>query len=435
MCSVFFQLINHIPAPAGSRYIINLFSERLANPKDSSFAYVEKMINNLDEKHASKIISNFIYYVLFNGLKKADDLRANGKVGGPFTILISPTMRCNLKCIGCYANEYDKEHELDLETVNRIIIEGKKLGTYFYTFLGGEPFIWPYLFEVIDMHPDCVFQIFTNGTSLNDEKMKKLLALKNVSVNFSIEGMEEETNGRRGPGIFQRVTESMEKYKQLGGLFGISVTVTSKNFELVTSNEFLSYMERLGAVYGWYFMYMPVGKEASTDLMITPKQRIQMGEALSTFRRNNPLLLMDFFNDAPFVTGCIAGGRYVHINHKGDLEPCIFCHYASSNIHDMSLEDALGSAFFKSIQKRQPYNENMLTPCMMIDHPEVWREIYAENGVNIYPTHSGANDILFKEQEFFNDYGQEIGCLTRPIWDEIYSELREEKAALKEACN
>ena len=79
--------------------------------------------------------------------------------------------------------------------------------------------------------------------------------------------------------------------------------------------------------------------------------------------------------------GCTAGGRrYLHINAKGDVEPCVFIHYSNVNIHDVSLLDALKSPLFQAYHRSQPFNNNMLRPCPMLENPEFLPKMVAETG-------------------------------------------------------
>ena len=91
------------------------------------------------------------------------------------------------------------------------------------------------------------------------------------------------------------------------------------------------------------------------------------------------IFTLDFQNDAEFVHGCIAGGRhYLHINANGDVEPCVFIHYSNCNIKDTSLLDALKSPIFQAYHDNQPFNENMLRPCPMLENPEILQRMVHE---------------------------------------------------------
>ena len=92
---------------------------------------------------------------------------------------------------------------------------------------------------------------------------------------------------------------------------------------------------------------------------------------------------MDFQNDGEFVGGCIAGGRnYCHINPNGDVEPCVFIHYSGANIREVSLLDALKQPLFMAYRDNQPFNENHLRPCPMLENPEILERMVKETGAH-----------------------------------------------------
>ena len=115
---------------------------------------------------------------------------------------------------------------------------------------------------------------------------------------------------------------------------------------------------------------MPVGVNAVPDLIATAEQREFMYHQVRKFRKTKPIFIMDFWNDGEFVEGCIAGGRYyLHINANGDIEPCAFIHYSDSNIHEKSLLEAYLSPLFMAYHDSQPFNQNHLRPCPLLDNP------------------------------------------------------------------
>jgi len=332
------------------------------------------------------------------------------------TLLISPTMRCNLRCKGCYALNYKKEDDLPYEAMDRVIEEAKEMGVLFFTILGGEPFLRQDLFDIYKKHSDAVFQIFTNGTLINEETVKKLIEADNVILQISVEGLENDTDERRGAGTFKKTMKAMDILRKNRIPFGYSACVTRKNAEVVVSDEFVDLMIDKGALIGWYFLYMPVCGDKNIDLMPTPEQRNHQRIRLDYIRTNKPIFVVDFWNDAPFVGGCIAAKYYCHINNFGDVEPCIFTHFSQANIKNTSLKEALNCQFFKEIRARQPYSPNLLMPCMLIDHPKVSRELY--NLCKPYPTHSAAQ-ILFEDlKDDLDKYSYNVHQIFDKIWEE-----------------
>ena len=362
-----------------------------------------------------KAIDNF----LINGSVLNQAKRNEAKERGdavPTVVLISPTMRCNLSCTGCYANNYSRKDDLSFDVVDRIIEEGKDMGVAFFTFLGGEPLVWGSLFDVIKKQDDVFFLMFTNGTMLDDKTGKIIADLGNIYPIISLEGTEEETNERRGKDIYKKVMAAMDVLKKNKVPFGYSITVTRKNIYSVTSDDFFNMMIDKGAINGWYFIYMPVGADFDLTLMPTPEERIYLRERVQRTRNTVPLFTIDFWGDAPFVGGCIAGSRYIHINHKGDVEPCIFTHFAQVNIKDTTLREAMNCHYFKEIRKRQPYTDNLYLPCMLIDSPQVSRDLF--NSCNIYSTDGNSERLLFEVKDELDNYADRITCAYHKIWEE-----------------
>jgi len=329
---------------------------------------------------------------------------------------MSPSMRCNLSCVGCYAKSYSKSSDLDLETIDKIIKEGKEMGVVFFTILGGEPFIRDDLFEIYKKHNDVFFNIYTNGTLLDRKKVKKISELGNILVALSIEGGMKETDERREKGVYKKVIEAMDLLKEFNIPFGYSATVTTKNINIVTSDQFVDFMIEKGAIVGWHFIYMPVGGTFDVSLMPSAKQRLYLKEQVNRIRTTKPIFAIDFWNDAPHVDGCIAGNRYIHINHKGDIEPCVFTHFAEKNIKDCSIKEAMNCHYFKEMRKRQPYSDNLYRPCMLIDNPEVSRDLF--NCCNIYPTHEGAEKLLFEINDEIDKYSKDVKEVFDKVWQD-----------------
>jgi MoaA/NifB/PqqE/SkfB family radical SAM enzyme len=163
----------------------------------------------------------------------------------------------------------------------------------------------------------------------------------------------------------------MDILKRRKLIFGASCCYTSQNTEVIGSEAFFDDIISKGAKFAWFFTYIPVGADAVPELMVTAEQREFMYRQIRKFRETKPIFTMDFWNDGEFVQGCIAGGRkYLHINAAGDIEPCAFIHYADSNIHQQTLLEALQTPLFMQYHENQPFNENHLRPCPLLDNPE-----------------------------------------------------------------
>ena len=237
------------------------------------------------------------------------------------------------------------------------------------------------LIQICKMHPDCEFLAFTNGTLIDEEFCEEMLQVKNFVPAISLEGFETANDGRRGNGVYQKVRHAMELLKEHKLPFGISTCYTSKNMEDISSQAYYDMIIEAGALFVWFFHYMPVGNDASVELLPTPVQREEMYHRIRAFRQTKPIFAMDFQNDGQYVGGCIAGGRrYLHINAKGAVEPCVFIHYSNVNIHDCTLLEALKSPIFQAYHDNQPFNENHLRPCPMLENPDRLEKMVHETG-------------------------------------------------------
>ena len=302
---------------------------------------ISKLYDRLNENARKKFINNFIINHNINGfVPQYEKENQEGEIPAIYSVLISPSFACNLKCRGCYAQDYPRKNGLDYKTLDSVVSQADKLGIRFFTILGGEPFIRGDIFDLFQKHNRLYFQTFTNGTLIDDKKADRLASLGNIWVNFSLEGFEKETDERRGEGTYKKIISGMSKLKERGVGFGYSTTVTKRNLDIITSDEFVDSMIEKGSLIGWYFLYMPVAN-SDLELMPSPEERLKLKKRGEHIRKNKPLFIVDFWNDAPYVEGCIAGKRYIHINANGDVEPCIFMHFATDNIQKKPLKEIL----------------------------------------------------------------------------------------------
>ncbi len=368
------------------------------------------------------VIQNFFINAAVIGRQRQEQLRKELNIWLPWFFVISPTARCNLTCVGCYAGNYSKQEDLSFELVDRIFNEAKDLGIYFVTVSGGEPFMWPHLLDIMEKHHDMFFQIYTNGTLITKDVANRLGKLGNAAPAISIEGFEKETDARRGEGTFKRIMEAMDNLRNAGVPFGFSATPTKLNIETLMSDEFIDLMIEKGCSIGWFFQYVPIGRKPDVSLMATPEQRFRLRRRSIEIRNTKPIFIGDFWNDGPYVGGCICGARqagYFHINCHGDVEPCVFLQFSVDNIKDKKLIDVIQSPFFKAFQEAQPYreNNNLLTPCALIDNPQVLRDIVTK--FNAKPSYNSSMDVITDPEiiSFLNNYTKEYRKLVDPIWE------------------
>ena len=359
---------------------------KMIRDKDGAFnKYINKVLDEIDPHVLKTAALNLGYEAFFHGTKTIRKMREVHQCNVPWLILMDPTSACNLHCTGCWAAEYGNKLNLTFDEMDNLIKQGKELGIYLYMFTGGEPLVRKAdIIKLCEKHNDCAFLAYTNGTLVDEAFCNEMLRVGNLYLAISLEGFEAVNDLRRGDGVYGKVMHAMDLLKENGLIFGTSICYTSKNIETVTSDEFVDLMVDKGCRYAFYFHYMPVGNDAAVDLLPTVEQRTYMRTRVREIRKlttGKGLFTMDFQNDGEFVGGCIAGGRnYFHINANGDAEPCVFIHYSGANIRTHSLLEILHQPLFMAYRDNQPFDENHLRPCPMLENPEILQRMVKETG-------------------------------------------------------
>lgn len=343
---------------------------------------LDRALNLIDPAFFEQMVSTFALDASLSSWGTQEEMREKHQCNIPWAILLDPTSACNLHCVGCWAADYGNRLSLSYDDIDSIINQGVDLGVHFYIYTGGEPLVRKRdLMRLCEAHQDCVFLSFTNGTLVDQAFCDEVLRVRNFIPAFSVEGDREATDSRRGEGTYDKVVRAMNLMKKNKLPFGVSCCYTSANFESISSDEFLDQLIEWGALFAWYFHYMPVGSDANEQLMVNPEQREHMYRTIRRWRETKPLFPMDFQNDGQYVQGCIAGGRrYLHINARGDVDPCVFIHFSDANIHEKTLLECLKSPLFMAYHDGQPFNDNYLKPCPMLEKPDKLREIIAKTG-------------------------------------------------------
>ncbi len=464
--------LRRLALKVGDKKIYHTFVEKNSSGsprrcQEDKYYMLRNMLNSINRALENKRVSPSVRRGLIKILVGKVVLESNPTIrafnethgfGAPGFLLISPTKRCNLRCIGCYASSSSANAEkLDYDIMDRILTEKKELwGSHFTVISGGEPLMWKSdgknLIDIAAQHSDQYFLMYTNGTLIDEKMAQRMAEVGNITPAISVEGLEKETDARRGKGVHKRILKAFENLRNSGVPFGISITATRNNAEFVLSDEFMDfYFEQQGAVYGWIFQYMPIGRSYTLDLMVNPEQRKWMFEREQHLIREKALFIADFWNSGAVANGCISGGRpggYFYIDWNGNCLPCAFNPYTVDNIKQVyqeggDLNTVLMNPFFQAIRKWQrdysymkPAHEvgNQIVPCISKDHHRESRMIVDTAGAR--PADQEAEEAL-KDASYYRGliaYGDEADRLTSPIWEKEYigperERVEKEKAA------
>jgi MoaA/NifB/PqqE/SkfB family radical SAM enzyme len=409
--------------------------------------------NNIDQGYVSSdIIKKIIEVFIQNNFIRQDQSyalaaeRYQKKYGElpPTFIVFSPTQKCNLECIGCYAASGARTAAtIPYPIVDRVIGEVHDLfGSRFITISGGEPLTYRSegrtLIDIFKKYDDMFFLVYTNGTLINQDIARQLAESANVTPAISVEGFEQQTDQRRGAGTFKKILRAFENLRQASVPFGISVTATGKNIETLLSDEFYDfYFGRQGACYMWEFQLMPIGRgKNELDLMVHPQERLKLYRQWEKLLREKHYCVADFWNSGVLSRGCIAYGRdggYAYVDWHGNVTPCAFIPYYVDNIYELyengkTLADAMFSDFMKNGRKwqkeygldnwKRPHN--WLMPCSIRDHYEIFRNSVLPKAAK--PEDENAAEALDSDEYFevLKNYDEELQDLTEKIWEKEY---------------
>ena len=285
--------------------------------------------------------------------RKAED---NGEHIPPF-LIASITSKCNLHCAGCYSRcnhaTVDSEPVKQLTDAEwlRIFDEADEMGISFILLAGGEPMLRRDIIEAAGQKQNILFPIFTNGTFIDERYLELFDKCRNLIPVMSIEGNREQTDSRRGEGIYHKLISNMDEFRKRGLVFGASVTVTTHNYKEVTSDAFINSLSEKGCKAVIFVEYVPVTDE-SRKLAPGDIQREYLMNKIQHLREKRPeMVYISFPGDEKSSGGCVAAGRgFFHINSHGGAEPCPFSPYSDINVKDTSLREALHSPLFTALR-------------------------------------------------------------------------------------
>jgi MoaA/NifB/PqqE/SkfB family radical SAM enzyme len=271
----------------------------------------------------------------------------------PPIAIFSITDRCNLRCRGCYAQAIRREgaEELSEEKMRGIVAEADELGVSFFVIAGGEPLTRPAILDIAREFPQIIFLIFTNGLLLDPAMVARLAGQRNTVPVLSLEGNRTQTDERRGRGVHEALERRMRELKAAGIFFAVSLTVTRANFDVVTDGGFIRNAVEQGCKLFFFMEYTPI-REGTDEWVITEQQREGMRGLVAGFRRRFPAVFVAVPWDEEQTGGCLASGRgFVHINARGDLEPCPFAPYSDTSLKHLSLRQGLRSPFLAAMRE------------------------------------------------------------------------------------
>ena len=298
-----------------------------------------------------------------------------GQFYPPF-LYVSIINSCNLRCQGCWVDVAHKQEAIPVAAMNRLITESKAMGNSFFGILGGEPFMHPELLDIFAAHPDCYFQVFTNGQLITAEIAQRLHELGNVTPLISIEGTEIISDERRGRlQVLNRTLEGLHHCLNHRVLTGVCTSVCRTNIDDLVNEAWVDRLIELGVFYMWYHTYRPVGPDPHPELALTPDQQRRIRQFVVDTRATKPIIVVDAYYDHEGQALCPAATGFTHhVGPWGDIEPCPIVQFAKESIHD---ERPLAEQFQHSefLRDFRQLAAKSTRGCIVLERPDALRDL------------------------------------------------------------
>lgn len=334
------------------------YKNMLSNPREAKFVWRMQRLFAKSESRRKAI------------------LKEEGLDVPPF-LISSIATTCNLHCKGCYARSNGiaaEEGATSRQTLTpqqwkAIFTEASSLGINFSLLAGGEPLTRLDILEAVAQVKEMIFPVFTNGTLIGKAYLDFFRENLNMVPVISIEGTAIGTDERRGKGVFNRALKSMQMLKEQNLFFGTSITVTTENYRLVTSPEFMDTLREYGSKLVFYVEYVPT--EAGTEhLALTDEHVAEMEQLLERSRQSyTDIISLSFPGDEKLLGGCLAAGRgFFHIGPDGAAEPCPFSPFSDGNVLEIGIRGALASPLFRKLRNASALGWEHTGGCTLFEH-------------------------------------------------------------------
>ena len=302
-----------------------------------------------------------------------------GEVFPPF-LYVSIINSCNLRCQGCWVDVAAKQEIIRPEAMHQLIREARAMGNVFFGIVGGEPFMHPHLLEMLADHPDCYFQIFTNGQFITEDRARQIRRLGNVTPLISVEGNEVISDQRRGrSGVLSKTMQGVRNCVAQKVFTGVCTSLCQTNFADLLTERWLDRLIEMGVMYTWFHVYRPMGPDPKPELCLTPEQQLEARRFVVEMRAKKPIIIVDAYYDGEGRALCPAAtGMSHHINPWGGIEPCPIVQFTKESIHaEAGDRRPLRDKFLQSefLRDFRELARTSTRGCIVLERPDLLKDL------------------------------------------------------------
>ena len=346
-----------------------------------------KLVRRVLLETDKRLLWKLVYNMGFKGalsVHKHKQRMKRGQIFPPF-LYISIINTCNLRCQGCWVDVAHKQQTIAPEAFHKLVKESRQMGNVFFGIVGGEPFMHPHLLDMLAEHPDCYFQIFTNGHFITAERARRMWQLGNITPLISVEGTEIVSDQRRGrANVLSKTMQGLHNALDAGVFTGVCTSLARSNIDDLLREEWVDKLIEMGVLYTWFHVYRPMGPNPNPELCLTTEQALRARKFVVEMRAKKPIVIVDAYHDGEGQALCpAANGISHHINPWGGIEPCPIVQFSTESIHSSEndqrplKEKFLRSAFLADFRKLAAETTR---GCIVLERPDLLKQLVEAHG-------------------------------------------------------
>lgn len=275
-----------------------------------------------------------------------------------FNVEIMITHRCNLECKYCCTyppckeEPTFKEMKIILDKVhNQIDPDVIFLG-------GGEPLLREDLFDILNLIGDkyeSIIDLFTNGTLLDNNKVKKLKKYQishPLNLVVSLDSHIQEINDRIR-GNYYKIVKGIQKLKRYDVDFAVAIVLTKQNAETILDT--LEYFRKFFTKKIHIINLRPAGRSLKNfyELFLRPKEISKIWKRIFNYYHEiagDIIIYHPFGEDG--IEKCSAGRKRCTILPNGDVIPCdMATTFVLGNVYKNNLNEILDKRRIEELTK------------------------------------------------------------------------------------
>jgi MoaA/NifB/PqqE/SkfB family radical SAM enzyme len=360
-----------------------------------------KMVKRLLFETDKRLLWKLMWNMGLKGMLSIERHKSRLKRGQFFPpfLYVSIINSCNLRCQGCWVDVAAKQEIIEPPAFHKLIREAKAMGNVYFGIVGGEPFMHPHLLDMLAEHPDCYFQIFTNGHFITPERAKRMRQLGNVTPLISVEGSEIISDERRGrKGVLSKTLQGVHNSINECVFTGVCTSLCQTNIDDLLTEKWMDRLIEMGVMYTWFHVYRPMGPEANPQLCLTPEQSLRARQFVVEMRAKKPIIIVDAYYDGEGRALCPAAtGISHHINPWGDIEPCPIVQFTKESIHSSEADSrSLKEKFLQSefLRDFRTLAQSTTRGCIVLERPDLLKVMVEKHGAKDATVRGTAIDEL-----------------------------------------